>query len=300
MEQTQHNDVVFEINLLYRHSKNAVDAFGQILKFYEVLNDFDKVIIRNIGQQYLAEYRLDGLEFGSIKTRLTQLIKTIPGDAAKSEGLLTNISYFLIKAKYWLIKLLADEKQITAKEQVEKVAGNINKALDEMGDDYKILVTHVSNYVILNALDDLIKETNELKDKELLEYRSAGGNVYVQKGVNINKPKILSELGQRTIVNETTEILKIKKVDMLSNEPRWDFLQGKKGLPAKMLDKAWLESFHNRQVIIKPDDALMITLRTTHTYSPNFDDKKTDCEVVKVLQVITPETDNTLQMEIPA
>jgi len=300
MAQTQQNEATFEINLLYRHTKSAVEAFGQILNFYEVLNDFDKVIVRNIGQQYIAEYRLDGLEFGSIKTKLTQLLKAVPDDAEKDAELKTAIGHFLIKVKYWLIKLLADEKQIAAKEQVEKVTASINNEITQIGDAHKILVTHVSNYVILNAVDELIKETNELKDKELLEYRSPAGNVYVQKGITINKPKILSELGQRTIINETTELLKIKKVDMLSNEPKWDFLQGKKGLPAKMLDKTWLESFHNRQVIIKPEDALMVTLRTTHTYNPNFDDKKTDSEVVKVLSVITPDTDNTLQMEIPA
>ncbi len=85
---------------------------------------------------------------------------------------------------------------------------------------------------------------------------------------------------------------------MLSEEPKWDFLQGKKNLQAKMLDKNWVDDFHNRKVTIKPEDALMVTLRTTHTYNPNFDDKKTDCEVIKVLSVITPDNESSHQMKL--
>lgn len=200
--------------------------------------------------------------------------------------------------KYWLIKVLADEKEITSKEQIQKITDKVNDEIKEIGNTYQIIVTQVNNYIILNAVDDLAKETNNLKEKELLEYKSKAGNTFIQKGVYINKPKILSELGQRTIVNETTEILKIKKIDMLSEEPKWDFLQGKKNLHAKMLDKKWLDDFHNRQVVIKPEDALMVTLRTTHTYNPNFDDKKTDYEVIKVLSVISPDNDNSQQLKI--
>jgi hypothetical protein len=159
MADNQPNDLTFEVNLLFRENKNAIEAFNQILQFYEVLNDFDRAIVRNIGQNILTTYELEDVE-------------------------------------------------------------------------------------------------------------------------------------------ETTEILKIKKVDMLSDEPKWDFLQGKKSLSAKMLDKQWLDDFHNRQVIIRPEDALMVTLRTTHTYTPNFEDKKTECEIIKIISVITPESDNTYQMKI--
>jgi hypothetical protein len=160
------------------------------------------------------------------------------------------------------------------------------------------MVTQVNNYTILNSIDELVGEANNLKEKELLEYKSNAGNTFISKDVYLNKPKILSELGQTTIVNETTEILKIKKVDMLSEEPKWDFIQGKKNLSAKMLDSPWLDDFHHRQVVIQPEDALMVTLRTTHTYTPNFEDKKTECEIIKIISVITPESDNSYQMKI--
>lgn len=290
-------ELTFEVNLLFREEKNAIEAFNQILRFYEVLNDFDRLLTRNISQDIIPEYFLQDVEYGSIKTKLVQILKGIPDELLKDLQLRKIIGYFLVKLKYKLIKLLSDEKEIASKEQVQRLTDEVNNEIKEIGNNYTIIVTQVNNYFILNAIDDLAKEVNNLKDKELLEYKSSAGNTFIQKGIVVNKPKILSELGQRQIVNETREILKLKKVDLLSDESRWDFLQGKKLIKAKMLDKTWLDSFHQREVSIKPEDALLVTLRTTHTYTPNFDDKKTECEIVEVHSVISPEADNSQQFD---
>ncbi|MEO6720771.1 MAG: hypothetical protein ABIN67_10395 [Ferruginibacter sp.] len=291
-------ELQFEVNLLFTENKTAIEAFNNLLSFYEILNDFDKSVVRNIGINYVGEYGLEDIEFSSIRTKLVQLLKATPDEIIKNLDIKKTIGYFLVKVKYRLIKLLEKEKDITSKNQIQPITDKINEDIKEIGITLNIMVTQVNNYVVLNAVDDLAKETNKLKDKESLEFKSMAGNASIQKGIFINKPKILAELGQRTIVNETTEILKIKKVDLLSEEPKWDFLQGKRVLNAKMLDKNWLDDFHKRNVIIKPEDALMVTLKTTHTYSPNFDDKKTDCEITKVLSVISPDSDNGVQMEI--
>jgi hypothetical protein len=226
------------------------------------------------------------------------VLKAVPDDLTKSFQVKKAIGHLLIKAKYWFVKLLADEQGITSKEQIEKLTDKINDEIRQLGNVYKILVTQVNNYTVLNSIEELVREASNLKESELLEYKSHVGNTFISKDVHLNKPKVLSELGQRTIVNETTEILKIRKVDMLSEEPKWDFIHGRKNLSAKMLDMQWLDDFHHRQVIIKPEDALMVTLRTTHTYTPNFEDKKTVCEVIKITAVITPESDHGYQMKI--
>ena len=174
----------------------------------------------------------------------------------------------------------------------------LNDELKEIGNTYQLFITQVNNYTVLNSVDDLIKETKKLKDKELIEYKSDFGNAFVSNNTYINKPQILKELGQTTISNETTEILKIKRIEMLSDEPKWDFLQGKKTVSAKMLDKDWVNDFHNRNIVIRPEDALMVTLRTTHTYSSNFTDAKTEFEIVKIIKVVTPDDNNVTQLKL--
>lgn len=293
MAKDQNNELLFEVNLLFKEEKNAIEAFAQIIKFYEILQAFDKSVIRNINAAYIPEYGLENVEYGSLKTRLVQILKAIPDELIQDLEWKKIIGFFLVKAKYRLIKFLSEENKIESREQIKKITDEINNDIKQIGNEHHLLVTEISEYVILNVADDLSKEVNNLKDKELLEYKSKAGNTFVQKGVYINKPKILFELGEKTIVNETTEILKVKKVDLLSDIPKWDFLQSKKPLSAKMLDTEWLNSFHSRQVNIQPEDALAVTLRTIHTYTPSYKSKKTDFEIIKVLSVIGPNDADT-------
>lgn len=286
----------FELNLLFKDYKNAIEAFGQLGKYYELLNELDKAIIRNVSPNLISEYGLEDVEYGSLRTKLSQILKAIPDDVLQSLEIKQAIGYLLVKAKYWVLKLLADEKEITSKQQLEKVTNKINGEIRTLGDKHGLMVTQINNYIILNSIDDITKETNQLKNEEALEYKSTAGNATIKKGIFLNKAKILSELGQTTITNETTEILKIKKVDLLSYEAKWDFLQGKRKLPAKILDKQWLQDYHNRNINIQPEDALMVTLKTTHSYTPSFDDKVTSYEIVKVLKVIKPEDNSNTSL----
>ncbi|MET0636686.1 MAG: hypothetical protein ABWZ25_11720 [Chitinophagaceae bacterium] len=291
-------ELQFEANLLFRDDKNAMEAFNQLIRFYEVLTDFDRLLVRNISPTLASEYVLQDVKFGSLKTRLAQVLKGIPDELLKDVEVTKIIGFFLVKFKYKLIRLLSEEREIVSKDQIQKLTDQVNKDLREIGEKQEIIVTQVNNYFILNAVDDLVLQINSLNDKELFEYKSTAGNTFIQKGIYLNKPKILAELGQRTIINETTELLKIKKIDMLSVVPKWDFLQGKKLIKAKVLDQDWLDSFHKREVSIRPEDALMVTLKTTHTYNPNFDDKKTEHEVVKVRSVVSPEDNNAVQLTL--
>ncbi|RYY57460.1 MAG: hypothetical protein EOO09_02510 [Chitinophagaceae bacterium] len=293
-------DQRFEVNLLFRDEKNAVEAFNQVVGFYEVFTEFDRLLLRNIFPTLLSDYALEGLEFGSLKTRLLQQLKGLPDELSHNTDAQEQICALLVRSRYRLIKKISDEKEINTKSQIETLTEDINREITRIGEDHSLIVTHINTYFVLNAVDDLIKYLNNLRERELLEYKSVAGNTFMGRGIAINKPKILGELGQRTIINETTELLKIKKVDMLSSQPRWDFLQGKRPLKARMLDLEWLDAFHHREVVIKPEDALMVTLKTTHTYNPNFDDKKTDYEVIRVSSVISPEDESTVQLKIPA
>lgn len=225
MPTDQPEELQFGINLLFEEDKNAIDAFIQLTNIFEVLNDFDKTVVRNIGLNYSSEYGLNDIEFSSIRTKLVQLLKATPDEILKNLDIKKTIGYFLVKIKYWLIKLLEQEKELSSKNQIQPITDKINEEIKQIELTFNIIVTQVNNYVVLKAAGDLAKEVNKLKDTEQIEYKSMAGNASIHKGVFINKPKILSELGQRTIVNETKEILKIKRVDFISEDPKWDFLQ---------------------------------------------------------------------------
>ncbi len=291
-------ELQFELNFIFSENKNAVEVLDQMLKFYDILNDFDKSLVRNVSPTLFSEYVLSDIEYGSLRSKLLQVIKGIPDELLKDFQVKKLIGFFLVKAKYYLIKKLSVEKDISSKEQVQAFTDEVNKGLTEIGEKQSIIVNQITNYVIINVIYELSQQVNEMKDRELLEYKSTAGNSFIQKGLYVNKAKILSELGQQTIINETTEILKVKKIEMLSDTTKWEFLQGKKIIKAKVSDKEWLDSFHNREVSIMPEDALMVTLKTTHNYTPNFTDKTTYFEVIKVLSIINPESGSGSQLRM--
>src|SRR5688500_17354543 len=118
MADSQTGGIIFEVNLLFRENKIAIEAFDQITRFYQVFNDVDKAIVSNIRYNLLTAYELEDVQFSSIKTKLVQVLKAVPDDLAKSFQVKKAIGHQLIKAKYWFVKLLADEQGITSKEQI--------------------------------------------------------------------------------------------------------------------------------------------------------------------------------------
>lgn len=286
----------FSINYMFDGSKDAIDAFSQLRNIYETFYQFDKAILNCFPEKYISEYNLIGIEYGSLKTMMVQVLKGIPDDVIKDPGWKSIVGWILIKAKLWAIKKLEDN--IDTKEQVQEVTNNINNELTNAVQEVGVIINTITIYPVLNFLGDMANQTNKLKDNERLEYLSFAGNAYLKKGVFVNKNKILTELGEHTITNDTTEVLKIKKVPMLSLQAKWDFLNHTRSLAAKIADSEWLQEFHDRKVIIKPEDSLMVTLRATHTFSPNFQKQQTEYEVLKVIGVISPGNDSAIQASI--
>lgn len=279
----------FELNYLFEEDKELFESFDSLREFYEVLYDFDKYLISSFYSSGLPYYELSNIEYSSIKTRVVQLLKGIPDDAIKTLDWKVLVGNFLLKAKYWLLEYLEKNPLVDSKKSLETIANKINKGLAEITKEEGLMVDYLNLYFFLNAVAGVQKISDKLNAGDSFEYKSSFGRAIIKKGIFINKGKILSELGQTSIENETTEILKAKKIELLNDKPTWHFLRGKKPLIATMLDEKWLADFHSRKIIIQSNDSLKVKMRTTHTYSNNYSESKTKYEIVEVLEVIKPE-----------
>ena len=287
------NEIEFELNYLFKQEKEIFNSFDSLREFYEVLYDFDKYLIGSIYQGGLPYYMLTDIEYSSIKTKVAQLLKGIPDDAIKALDWKKLIGNFLLKAKYWLLEYLEKNPSIDSKKDLEVIANKINKELSEISKGEALMVDYLDLYFFLNAIAGVQKITDKMNKDDSFEYKSSFGNAIIKNGISINKGKILAELGQSSIENETTEVLKAKKIELLNEKPIWHFLRGKKPLIATMLDSNWLDDFHSRKVSIQSNDSLKVKMRTTHTYSNNFSEAKTKHEIVEVLEIIKPENNIT-------
>ena len=281
-------DFDFELNLIFSGQKNPTEAFGQIGKMYERLLSIDQQILYNILPSAKLEYELIDLEYSSIKSKVNQILKSIPNDVLKDilnpaklfGHLLVYVTKRLIKA--------TETNEVQSVESLQKVTNDINKEIKKLPST-TIIILEINNYFVLNAINELGIEGRKLKKEEYFEYKSKAGNARIGNSSSINMTKLLYELGGQTLEQQRIETLKVKTLDLLSDKASWKLIRQGKQIEVKILHKEWLHDYHNRKIIIQPNDYLKLDLKITYTTNNNTLKPIVSYEALQVLEVIPPD-----------
>ncbi len=282
-------DFDFELDLIFSGQKNPVEAFGQIAKMYEKLLSIDQQILYNILPSAKLEYELIDLEYSSIKSKVNQILKSIPDDVLKdilNPGKL--FGHLLVFIKKRLIKA-TETNEVQSVESLQKVTNDINNEIRKLPST-TIIVLEINNYIVLNAINELSIEGRKLKKEEYFEYKSKAGNARIGNASSVNMAKLLYELGGQTLEQQRIETLKVKTLDLLSDKASWKLIRQGKQIEVKILHKEWLDDYHNRKIIIQPNDYLKLDLKITYTTNANTLKPIVSYEALKVLEVIPPDT----------
>jgi hypothetical protein len=290
----RNNDYDFELNLNFEGHKNPVEAFGQMAKMYERLITIDKHILYNILPNARVEYELADIEFSSIKSKVAQILKGIPDDILKdiaNPGKL--LGHALVNIKHRILKAV-EKNEVQSKHELEAVTKDINKEIKQLSST-TVIILEVNNYFVLNAINDIATEGRKLKKTESFDFKSKKGVAKINNSSSVNMAKILFELGDQKFEQQRVEILKVKTLDLLSDKANWKLIREGKQIDVKILHQEWLDQYHNRKVIIQPNDYLKIDLKITYITSTGSIKPTIHYEALKVLEVIPPdkiETDN--------
>jgi hypothetical protein len=281
-------DFDIELDLIFFGQKNPVEAFGQIGKMYEKLLSIDQQVLYNILPSVKIEYELIDLEYSSIKSKVNQILKSIPDDVLKdilNPGKL--VGHLLVYIKRRLIKA-TETNEVQSVDSLQKVTTDINKEINKLPVD-NIIILEINNYFVLNAINELGIEGRKLKKDEYFEYKSKAGNARIGKRSSVNMAKLLYELGGQTVEQQRIETLKVKSLDLLSDRASWKLIRQGKLIEVKILHKEWLDDYHNRNIIIQPNDYLKVDLKITYTTNSNTLKPVITYEALKVVEVIPPD-----------
>ncbi len=288
----------FEINLNFERQKSPAEAFSQMSRMYEKLLSIDKNVLYNILPTAGIEYELVDIEFGSIKSKVIQLLKAVPDefikDIASPKKL---IGLALVGIKHKILKAI-ETNEIQSRENLEKLTNSINKEITRLP-NLGVITLEVNNYFVLNSVNNIVLECKKLKQNESLEFRSTKGNAYMKSNAHVNMAKILHELGDQKLEQQRIETLKVKSLDLLSDRACWNLIRQGKKIEVKILDKEWLSEYHNRQIVIQPNDYLKIELKIIYIKSIKSINPVVNYEALKVYEVIPPEileSDNQLDI----
>ena len=282
-------DENFEVNLLFDGEKNPSQVFSELKGIFDALTSLDQLFVSNLGSELNFEYSLQNIEFGSIRMKLAQAIREIPDEAIKDFEWKKLIGHFLLRLKYVVLKYLEKTPQIDTKESIDALNEEIESSKTILFENEHRILTEVPNYFLLDALNQIVEALRQLKDGETLEFKTSQGAAKINNTVAINKAKILWELGDKHFENETTEILKIKKIDFLSNNSNWIFKLRNKTVDAKILDQDWLNKYHAREFPLLPEDSLKVKVKTSYVNKSDGKIIRPVYEITKVLDIIYPQ-----------
>lgn len=285
---TKINEFDFELDLMFSGQKNPVEAFNQIAKMYEKLLSIDKQVLYNILPSAKLEYELIDLEYSSIKSKVNQLLKSLPDDVLKdilNPGKL--FGHLLVYVKKRLIKA-TETNEVQSLESLQKVTNDINSEIQKL-QITTVIILEINNYFVLNAINELGLEGRKLKKEEFFEYKSKIGNARIGKNSSVDMAKLLYELGGKTIEQQRIETLKVKSLDLLSDKASWKLIRQGKQIEVKILHKEWLEEYHSRKIVIQPNDYLKVDLKITYTTNPNTLKPIINYDALKVIEVIPPD-----------
>jgi hypothetical protein len=282
------NEYDFQLNLEFEGGKNASLALTQLSSLFDKLETIDRHILYNIFPEAKIEYDLIDLEFGSILSWIKQKYTSIPDEYLQD---ILNPSSWLGHLLVYIKKRLIEasgNNEVEGKNDLEKLTRDINNKMKKLSPS-GIMIFEVNNYFVLNSLNEISKNGQKLKGKEAYYYKSKAGNAVLKNTSNVNMSKILSELGSERIEQERVEILKLKAIDLLSDETKWKVIREGRSQDIKILDKEWLNAYRSRKIVIQPNDYLKIQLKVIYIADTNKKKPKILLEALKVYEVIPPE-----------
>lgn len=278
----------FELNLNFQGHKNPSDAFKQFGSIFDTLIEIDRFVLYNILPAAKIEYELVSLEYSSVKTKVAQVLKSIPDEVLKE---IANpkklIGHLLVYVKYRILKAI-ENNEVESKQSLEKVTNDINAKITNLVLP-NTLILSVNNYFVLNSINEISLESKKLKKQESFEYIGKAGKSVLRNSPLPNMAKILYELGDQKIEQKRVEILKVKSLDLLSHIAKWKLMRMGKQIDVSILDKEWLEKYHNRQIPIQPNDYMKIELRIIYSSSGLSPKPIIQYEAIKVIEVIPPD-----------
>ncbi|MGV8878501.1 MAG: hypothetical protein ACOH2A_05680 [Sphingobacteriaceae bacterium] len=279
----------FKLDFLFGNEKEPISAFNGLKEIFQDLYELDNLYISSIHSSLEFSYKLEFIEFSSIRTWVIQAIKEIPDDAVRDFEWKKLVGHFLLKLKYLILKHLENDSELNSKEQIQV----LNKRIEDekrliFKDNPYVLLTEVNMYLLINSLEQLINTLKKLLDDENIQYQSLDGKAIVNNKVSLNKAKILWELGDEKFESETTETLKIKKMDMLSSNSMWSFKLKNKSIEAKIVDYDWLARFHSREYTLLPEDSLKVKLKCTYVNQGTSIISKPLYEITKIMEITYP------------
>ena len=245
-------DFAFEIDF-QRGVGPASRVFSATHEFIKACERLDAELIQSIDSNIETVLVLEDIEAGSIKTWLRNLLSATEDEALKTLDWKPLVGKYLVRAKYAVIRWIDDDSTPKSLPDLRREIQQIAAETD---------VRHLPDYsapspsALVNAVRDFQAVKDTLVSGDRARMLTHDGDIEMNLSIKFPIEDIEAMAVANTLSSPATEmIMAVKKPDYLG-ESKWDLRHGKRTISAKIEDDAWLQRFQNREVDVRPGDAL--------------------------------------------
>ena len=241
-------DASYELHFDF-NADGGADFFKNVSTFITNLDELNVAICSYIDSEITTHVILEGVENGSLKAKVKDILKNIDSDKIRSyvKDPKDAIADFLIKAKDKLIELLEDDpKQLPYR--ADEIVCEIIEDSELKSYGYKHNKT-----TLLRAMSNLSQSTKGFKMPPRINLN--GKEREVKSDYEFSADDLDGAIEQKS---EFKGAFIIKKPD-LAGASKWTIINGA-AIDVKIIDEAWLKKLKSHEIALRYGDKIAGTL----------------------------------------
>lgn len=267
------------------HQGPAGRIFLAAQQFISAFESLDHTLCWMIDSSIEPVMVLEEIEAGSIKIWLRNALRAADDDGLKHLDWKPIVGKYLVRAKYLVLNWVEEE-------------GESPKSLPDLARQLQILasetdVKQLPDYSkpkpqdLIEAIGKIQTAKDSLITGDKASFLSEEGKVELNLTTVLGAEQLTDLAVSHTIKNPPVEmILAVRRPDYLG-QAQWEFRHGKVPIRARITHNAWLQRFQNREIDVRPGDALKCMVETDSRYGYDnelLDQKYVVTEVIDVLK----------------
>ena len=239
-------------------------VFAATRDFVQACEQLDRGLVSSIDSNIEPVMMLEDIGAGSLKTYFRLALNAMDDQALKKGEWQAAVGGFLLAAKYYVLDWM-DSGEWTSS-TVDSLSRRIQQTAQDTDVKYLPDYAPPQKQVLLDAAQAFQTVKDNLVDGDGAYVEDNNG---VRHTMNMAVKFDVEDVGD--LISGEQELgrsnmrLIVKKPDYLGDS-QWDFRHGKRALSAKIEDRDWLDRFQNREVSIRPGDALSCSVRIERVY----------------------------------
>ncbi|MBE5316927.1 MAG: hypothetical protein H4O13_16155 [Xanthomonadales bacterium] len=262
-------------------------VFQSMALLVDTFAALDKQLVGVFGRDAATELVLEEITAGSIRSRLRNVLSSIPDGPLSELDAKKIIGHFLVKAKYRVIEWLGKNEKIESIQQVRALEGELQTLAERTGVREIPAYEPISTDQLLEHLNQLQIAVHYLDERDVVFYESPMGKVEIPRGLHIDEVMIREILTSEILASEDTRIVKVKKPDYLGRS-KWAFKYSGHSIEAAIADHDWLVRFQNGEESVRPGDSLRVRMRQEVSYGHTGEVVHVVHTVLHVIEVVPP------------